>query len=137
MSGIKVRYIKGVGLVQSATGNSETGGFVPPPALQFSHTANFTLGGESSGVHSVSGSSTLTGTLPNASSVPGARFTIRSESEHPHLLTGSSDDSLTFYHASGSGVEIQLEALVGASVILESDGLHYIVLGNVGSHTFN
>ena len=162
--GIKVRYIKGVGLVQSqtsATGNevdltdaSTLLGASPGPRDQDAQTADVTLTSADAGMHTLSGSGTgvasndLTITLPDPANVPLAIYGFRMEDARNHVISSSAGPSvLAFVPASGSygaaavgalqhASHVSMSAAVGSSVLFQSDGLHYLAYAGSGSHTF-
>ena len=94
------------------------------------------------GVQTVSGNTAHTIQMPLVASNAGAMFTFRTLSAHAHVLTGSGETggSTVFqnYLPTGSqivGATLTMAAVVGASVVLYSDGAHFIVLGGSGSIT--
>ena len=102
----------------------------------------FSLGGvyvlSSSGVAAV-----VTASLPDPGSVPGARFIFRNGSAHAHAITGTLNGFKSFTKTPGittSGVDgskLALDSFQGSSVILDSDGLHFIVTATSGTVTLS
>lgn len=112
-----------------------------PKATLQAKTAAATL--TAPGVYTVSGSSAFNLTMPLASAVPGGVFVIRTLSAHAHGLTGSaeSNGTLVFCDPPGSGAthgsKVAVEAVVGGSVSVVSDGLSFCVFAASGSHTIS
>lgn len=102
----------------------------------------FALGGlyvlSSSGV-----GATVTASLPSPGSVPGARFVFRNGSAHAHAITGTLNGFKSFTKTPGitttgvDGSKLALDAFEGSSVILDSDGLHFIVTAASGTVTLS
>ena len=94
------------------------------------------------GYYTISGSSAVTLNLPRADLVIGSEFAFRNLSDHAHQLSASnglsgSADAQTMLSLDGvtQGSLGALDALVGSSVILKSNGLQYLVLAGSGSFT--
>jgi hypothetical protein len=87
-------------------------------------TATSTLTAGQAGLLTVSGAAVITSSLPAASSCPNAEFVFRTLSAHAHVITGSSNIVCT-----GSvGTKFVLNATLGSSAVLKSDGLAYLCL---------
>jgi hypothetical protein len=123
--------------------NSSNKGFSPFPADSVAaQTANATLDAGSCGLNTVSGSAgAITLVLPLAANVPGAKFVFRTTSADAHILTGSQEVAGTkvfaVLGAATLGSKLTMPAVVGSSVVVESDGLHYIVNALSGVVTVN
>lgn len=146
---LKTRWRKGKGLIteEVSSGGDEFnldeaaggGGYTPFGLDSNAQTSNGTLAESDAGMHTLSGSATaVTMSLPSPSDVPMAEYGFRSLSAHGHNLSGS---TITF--AAGddrggadSGNVLKLEALVGASVFLKSDGAKWLTLASSGTLTF-
>lgn len=89
---------------------------------------------ESAGVKVLSSSSgVITAEMPVASSCAGSQWIFRAGSEHAHVITGTT----SFTDGTDVGNQIALEATVGCSVVLVSDGLNFVILGNSGTLTLS
>jgi hypothetical protein len=130
---------QGVVTVNNAEGvileqNPNNTGFAPY-AMSISRviTSNSTLTAADAGLLTISGS---TATALTASMDPtnciGAEFTFRNLSTHFHLLSGSGN---VFANNTSVGAQLALSNSVGSSVVLKSDGVAFIVLGNRGAVT--
>lgn len=121
-----------------------TGLLAPVTAL----TAGSTLTATQAGVITLSGSAIQTLVMPLASSCVGAMFTVRTLSNHAHVLTGSQEAAGTKVFSllasgssavNGSALTFALGGVAGAaigggpSVALLSDGKNFLVLGSSGS----
>lgn len=96
------------------------------------------------GVYTASGSSAFDLTMPLASAVPGGFFTLRTLSAHAHGLTGSAETGGTLvFIATGTvdtaaqGSKIAVEATVGASVTIYSDGRRFNTLAHSGTVAYS
>jgi hypothetical protein len=94
------------------------------------------------GVYILSSSTgAVTVTVPDPGRVPGAKFVFRNGSAHAHLITGSVAGFASFIKAPGItatgilGSRCALENLQNSSVVLESDGFHYIISAGSGTCT--
>jgi hypothetical protein len=94
------------------------------------------------GVQTVSGNTAHTLQMPLVAGTAGAMFTVRSTSAHAHILTGSLETAgaQAFQNSPATGLTlagqaVTLAAAVGASVILYSDGAHFVIIGGSGSIT--
>lgn len=102
-------------------------------------TSGSTFDAGACGVNTLSASTVLTGVMPKASDVPGASLTFRNLSTNAVLLTGSQETAGTKVFISqfsgnlGNGAKCTLPGTVGASVLLQSDGLSFHVLSYSGS----
>lgn len=133
--GIVVKPGSGLEIQQAETAASDAGQSV----LAITSNTTFTKGG----VYTLSASTgtPLTGTLPNPSTIPGAEFVFRVLSGGEfHSLTGSWGATNNFAKspalprlAQGSGGRMEIDNVVGSSVVLKSDGLQYVLMGSSGS----
>ena len=97
------------------------------------------------GVYTVSGSTSLVLTMPLASAVPGGIFTLRALSVHAHSFTGSAEDDgvrvfknfVTSSEVAEAGSDLAVEAGVGNSVTVFSDGANFCLLASSGSVAFS
>lgn len=95
------------------------------------------------GLSTLSGATALTGVMPKASDVPGATLIFRNLCTNAMLLTGSQEtagfktfvNQLTGALPVGTSALLRLPGAVGASVVLQSDGLGFHVLSYSGSVT--
>jgi hypothetical protein len=95
------------------------------------------------GVNTMSGATALTGVLPKASDVPGSTLIFRNLCTNAMLLTSSQETagSKVFVNQNSGSMTIQNSALlrlpgtVGASVILQSDGVNFHIMSYSGSVT--
>lgn len=93
------------------------------------------------GVNTLSGATALTGVLPKASDVPGATLIFRNLCTNGMLLTSSQEtagskvfvNQLTGALPVGNSALLRIPGVVGASVILQSDGLNFHVTSYSGS----
>lgn len=93
------------------------------------------------GLSTLSGATALTGVLPKASDVPGATLIFRNLCTNAMLLTSSQEtagskvfvNQLTGALPVGNSALLRLPGVVGASVILQSDGLSFHVTSYSGS----
>src|SRR5574337_1457408 len=88
------------------------------------------------GVCTLSGSgATLTVKLPTADASIGAEFIWRNLDARAHVLSNSAETAGTINIVSGGtvGTKITMQAAVGASVILKSDGVRLHVIGGFGN----
>jgi len=123
------------GLIQEqVTSETPMEGVSPGKLNSTALTASTTL--TQPGFYTVSGGSALTITLPAATTVPGAQWIFRSLSAHAHVLSGAAGGSVRYTNGTSDGGMITFPATVGSSVVMQSDGLTYIVLGNSGSMTY-
>lgn len=113
-----------------------------PTATVQAQTADATL--RYGGVYTLSGNAVITMTMPFASAVPGARFIFRCASAHAHILTGSQETAGTKVFAGIAGAtggtqgsKLALPNIVGSSVVLECDGVNFLVSAMSGSCTIN
>ena len=102
------------------------------------------------GVHAVSGSQgVITLTLPQASTVPGGVFIVRSNSPSAHVLTGSDPGfvgtrsivapltgSVPYAGPQQVGSRLTFSAAAGNSVVLVCDGRNFLVTSQSGSFTY-
>jgi hypothetical protein len=108
-------------------------------------TSGSTFDAAACGVNTVSASTAVTGVMPKASDVPGATIIFRNLSTGAVLLTGSQETagSKVFVNQNsgtltiGNSAKLSLPGLVGASVLLQSDGLSFHVLSYSGSVTLS
>jgi len=105
-----------------------------------SSNLTFALGG----FYVLSSSSTqVTATLPDPGSVPGSTFIFRGGSGHAHCMTGSVGGFTSFVTSPGitttgvAGSKLSLPATQNSSVVLVSDGYHYLVSAASGTCTIN
>jgi hypothetical protein len=108
-------------------------------------TSSTTLVAGDAGVITIAGGGALTEVMPTAASTAGATFIFRTTSAHAHILTGSQEANGTkvfVNRLTGSGVasdqqgsRLTLNAALGSSVILQSDGRLFHVLSFSGSFT--
>lgn len=101
-------------------------------------TSGSTFDAGACGVNTLSASTALTGVMPKASDVPGAMLTFRNLSTNAVLLTGSQETAgtkvfVTQISGSSVGQKCVLPGVVGASVVLHSDGFSFHVLSFSGS----
>ena len=99
------------------------------------------------GVYTVSGSAAAFAlTMPLASEVPGGIFTLRALSVHAHSFTGSAETAGTrvfknYVTSSGqvaeAGSALAVEAGVGNSVTVFSDGANFCLLTSSGTVAFS
>jgi hypothetical protein len=88
-----------------------------------------------------SSSGAVTATVPDPGRIPGAVFIFRCGSAHAHLVTGSVNGFQSFVISPGitatgaAGSRVALPAVQNSSVVLVSDGFHYIVSAASGSCT--
>lgn len=88
-----------------------------------------------------SSSGAVTATVPDPGRVPGAKFVFRCGSAHAHLITGSVNGFQSFAVTPGitttgvAGSRIALASAQNSSVVLESDGFHYLVSAASGTCT--
>jgi len=95
------------------------------------------------GVSTLSGATALTGALPKASDVPGATLIFRNLCTNAMLLTSSQEtagskvfvNQLTGALPVGNSALLRLPGVVGASVLLQSDGYSFHVTSYSGSVT--
>ncbi len=87
------------------------------------------------GVYTISGTANASLVLPDPADVAGAFFTIRSLSAHNHQMSSSqvTQDTLTLTDGNTHGARADLQNVVGSSVMMQSDGLNYLIMGNSGS----
>ena len=164
MPAIRVRFIKGKGLIHEQVSDSSSGGDtldldgtsgVSPFARNtVARTATATLGGTDVGLSTLSGSgagglaTALKMTLPNPADVPFAMYGFRMLDARSHVITSSAPASvLAFVPPSGSfgaagasttqqSSHVTMSAVVGSSAIFMSDGLRYLMFAASGTHTF-
>lgn len=89
------------------------------------------------GVCTMSGSgAVLTVALPTAAAAIGAEFIWRNVDARAHILSNSGETGGTFNLVSGAvtGSKVTMAAVVGASVIMKSDGVRFIVIGGFGNN---
>lgn len=106
-------------------------------------TSGSTFDAAACGVNTLSASTALTGVLPKASDVPGATFIFRNLCTNAMLLTSSQETAgskvfisqLTGTLPGGNSALLRLPGVVGASVVLQSDGANFHVLSYSGSVT--
>lgn len=130
---------------------------VSPFAMQiFAHVGaaaaqTDSIAASSCGVHTITSSEDygpVTCSLPAASTCVGSRYVFRSLSPQEHTISASSDAAGSrriLYVASGSeawesshretGSRLKLAKVVGASVIMDCDGVNWYVTAGSGSHT--
>lgn len=76
--------------------------------------------------------------LPNPASVPGGVYVFRSLSSQAHFLTASSADRGKFItNGTANGSKVTIDAVVGSSISLISDGLSFCTIANSGSVAFS
>jgi len=88
------------------------------------------------GVITLSGNSTLTASMPLASDIPGASYIVKALSVHSHSLTCSAEANGTRAFKANQGNTGSCLKLFGSlndSVVLISDGVHFLVAGGSGS----
>lgn len=128
----------------SAERNSNNRGFFPFAVDSVvAITSGSTFDAAVCGLSTLSGATALTGVLPKASDVPGATLIFRNLCTNAMLLTSSQETagSKVFVNQNSGSMTIQNSALVrlpgtvGASVILQSDGLSFHVTSYSGSVT--
>jgi len=141
----KVTYDSKRGLVQeTGTGvvfNADSINFSSlPVSTTQAITANSTI--TSPGVYTVTGNPALLVTLPDPSEVPGGTLVIRSLSANAHALTGSAAVAgVSIFRgppltgATVTGQKFTLDASIGETVTLISNGLAYCVAAGSGSIT--
>jgi len=149
---IKVSFDKDKGLQQESVsdggegvqigGNKADSGFSPMRLSTAAHTTDVTLAAHETGVHTfqAAGVSRLAATMPLASSCPGGMFVFRTLSAAAHYLTCSQETNgtLAFCDTSASGSNLSFPGYaVGESLILQCDGIHYVVLGASGSYAIS
>jgi hypothetical protein len=141
--------------IDSTTGPVATGN--TPSGISFEKTANnrgfspfavdsvlaatsgSTFDAAACGVNTLSASTALTGVLPKASDVPGATLIFRNLCTNGMLLTSSQETagSKVFVTqasgAAGNGQRLAIPGVVGAAVVLQSDGTNFHVLSFSGS----
>jgi len=78
------------------------------------------------------GSGIITVTLESPTLNPGSYWIFRATSADAHVLTGS---GLSFTDGTNVGIDITLDATIGSSVALMSDGANYLVMANSGTLT--
>lgn len=114
-------------------------GFGPFPLRGLtSITSDSTLqAGLNAGVNVISGSAVVTAIMPTAADALGGLYTFRCGSAHAHVLTASQETagSEPFTDGTSNGASLTLPAIEGSSVVLQSDGVNFIVLGVSGSLT--
>lgn len=102
-------------------------------------TADFSHDARDPGYYTLSGSGVpLTGSLPAPGDCPMSEYCFRNLSAHAHNLSGS---TLTFADGLNSGGAdsgniLKIEAAVGASVFLRSDGAKWLVSAHSGTLTY-
>jgi hypothetical protein len=93
------------------------------------------------GINTLSGATALTGVLPKASDVPGATLIFRNLCTNGMLLTSSQETAGSKVFVSqhsgnlGNGQKLTLPGVVGASAVLQSDGLNFHLVSYSGSVT--
>lgn len=96
-------------------------------------TANATLVAGNAGVITLSGSATaLTGTMPVASSAPGALFCFRNKNASvAHQLTSSQEaaGATVFTDGFSKGAKVSLASGADRSIMMMCDGVNYMILG--------
>ena len=95
---------------------------------------------DGAGMYTLSGSGgAITVNLPNVDECIGSEFIFRSLSPHAHVISGSGtradDDANTLVSGITQGTDGALDAVIGSSVVLKSDGLHFLLLQSSGSFT--
>ncbi len=97
------------------------------------------LAADGAGLYTLSGSSAITVNLPNVDECAGSEFIFRNLSADAHVISGSGtsadSDASTLVSGITQGTDGALDAVEGSSVILKSDGLHFLVLQSSGSFT--
>ena len=99
--------------------------------------ANTSLSVGRAGVNTVSGALAVTVTMPDPATCPGANFTIRSLSPYAHVLAASAGAMIFATNLGVTGSQLALSNSVGCSVVMQSDGLAFVVLGNRGVVTLS
>jgi hypothetical protein len=100
-------------------------------------TAGTTLVAGDAGVTTMSGSGgVITVVLPTAASCPGAEFVLRNLDARAHVVTSSGETAGSTVIVSGAlvGAKLTMAAVVGASAVLKSDGVHFTVVGGFGAN---
>ena len=90
------------------------------------------------GVCTMSGSgAVLTVTLPTAANSVGAKFIFRNIDARAHIVTSSQETAGVTVFVSGVtvGAKLTMAATVGASAILQCDGVHFVVVGGFGGNS--
>ena len=161
MPAIRVRFIKGKGLVHEQIPDNRSGadaleldgatGVSPFARNTVARTATATLGGTDVGLTTLSGSgiggvtTALKMTLPDPASVPLAMYGFRMLDARPHVITSSSPVH-AFVPPSGSfgdsgpapqrSSHVTMSSGVGSTALFISDGLRYLMFAASGTHTF-
>lgn len=158
MPGIRGRWVKGKGFIQeevSSGGDTieldTAAGLSPFQRNVVARTATATLTGADVGISTLSGSgagglgTALKMTLPDPASVPLAVYGFRMLDARSHVITSSAPNTvLPFLPPSASigantlqaSAHITMSAVVGSTLLLQSDGLRYLMYAASGSHTF-
>ena len=137
--GTKISSSVGVNQIRDSEGtvierNVNNEGFMPFKVnASKTVTANTTLTAGDAGLIVINSSTAVTITLPSASSCPGALFAIRSSNAVAHVIqvaTGDTGKITVAYTATGSndsnaGSTLTLANVVGAAVVLLSDGVNF------------
>ena len=102
-------------------------------------SAATTLANNAAANYVVSGAAILTMTLPLASETAGSTYRFRVGSVHAHILTASQETAGDVVVTDGTtqGSRLTLPNVVGSSVVLMSEGVNWLVLGNSGSFTID
>ena len=93
------------------------------------------------GMYILSSSGPVTASMPDPGRVPGAKFIFRAGSAHAHAITGTVGGFQCFSVTPGitatgvRGSRILMDSAQNSSVVLESDGFHYLISAASGTHT--
>ena len=119
----------------NTTGDERNEGLGPKLSNGGTISADATLVPAQAGAYVISGSSLVTVTMPSAGDCMGDTWIFRAGSVHAHqLLSGSGETTVQpFTDGTLSGGSLDLENIVGSSVVLVSDGANFIVTGVSGT----
>jgi len=137
----KVKYTAAQGLIQEAGSGVQLESFPTVPVI--GKTATTAIAAP--GVYTFTAGAVMTGSMPTAASFPGAVFVFRNGDTNGSVLTGSAEAAgVQVFKApvTGSGTQavgskIQLAGTLGASVVLQSDGRNFCVIGQTGQITYS
>ena len=142
----KVTYDSARGLIQEAGSGIQLSTF-PYTSTTTTVTTAQNNTGSLPGLYVLNAGATATFKMPLASEYPGGTFIFRNGSDggYANVLTGSGEANGTKVFVLGdpvaasakNGSSLALQAVVGASVALVSDGVNYIVMPGSGSLAFS
>lgn len=122
------------GIVQrKSTGGTGNSG-LPPGALGVSDVTTDGATLVTGGVYAVSGAAALIVNLPDPAVCAGCWLTVRDASGHAHILSGTLVTALSGSTTGANvGAVITLDATLGSSIALLSDGAGYLVTAQSGT----